>query len=97
MGRLWILVYKTEDPYTVIETKAGGKTEVLGGLLYPGQGATAVPATDSFVNNESFVSLIYVTAVDTGGQDYTNHVQETRGGVTKTLISAIPNRGPSSL
>jgi len=39
-ARLWILGIKTEDPYTVIETKAGGKTEVLGGLLYPGQGAT---------------------------------------------------------
>jgi hypothetical protein len=97
-AKLWILGLKTEDPYTVIETKAGGKTEVLGGLIYPGQGATPVPATDvAFVNNESFVSLIYVTAVDTGGQDYTNHVRETRGGVTKTLIkSAIPNRGPSS-
>lgn len=98
-ARLWILGIKTEDPYTVIETKAGGKTEVLGGLLYPGQGATTVPATDiAFVNNEALLSLIYVTAVDTGGQDYTKHVQETRGGVSKTLIkSAIPSRGPSSV
>jgi len=46
MERVYGYWYKTEDPYTVIETKAGGKTEVLGGLLYPGQGATAVPATD---------------------------------------------------
>jgi len=33
-------------------------------------------------------SLIYVTAVDTGGQDYTKHVQETRGGVSKALIKS---------
>lgn len=95
---LWILGLKTEDPYTVIETKGGGKTEVLGGLLYPGQGATPVPATDAaFVNNESQISLVYVTGVDKGGQDYTIHVQETRGKITKTLVkSAIPDRGLGS-
>lgn len=97
-ARLWILGLKTEDPYTVIETKARGKTEVLGGLIYPGQGGTPVPATDiAFVNNESLLSLIYVTAVDTGGMDYTKHVQETRDGVTLILNkSAIPDRGSSS-
>jgi hypothetical protein len=97
-AKLWILGLKTEDPYTVVETKGGGKTEILGGLLYPGQGAKAVPTTDvAFINNKSQVSLVYVTGVDGGGQDYTVHVQETRGGETKKLIkSAIPNRGPGS-
>ncbi len=97
-AKLWILGLKTEDPYTVIETKGGGQTEVLGGLLYPGNGGDLVPATDvAFVNNESRVSLVYVTAVDAGGQDYTIHVQETRDGVTKTLTeSNIPSRGPGS-
>ena len=96
-AKLWILGLKTEDPYTVIETKGGGQTEVLGGLLYPGQGG-AVPATDvAFVNNESQVSLVYVTAADAEGRDYTIHVQETKGGVTKTLKkSATPSRGPGS-
>ncbi len=97
-ANLWILGLKTEDPYTVIETKGGGKTEVLGGLLYPGQGTTPVPTTDvAFVNNESQISLVYVTGVYKEGQDYTIHVKETRGGVTKTLVkSAIPNRGLGS-
>ena len=98
-ARLWILGLKTEDPYTVIETQAGGQTEVLGGLLYPGQGGTQVPATDvAFVNNESQISLVYVTGVDAGGQDYTNHVQETHSGVTRTLTrSGVYSRGGSSL
>lgn len=97
-AKLWILGLKTEDPYTVVETKGGGKTEVLGGLLYPGQGAKAVPTNDvAFINNNSQVSLVYVTGVDGGGQDYTVHVQETRDTVTKKLMkSAIPNRGPGS-
>lgn len=97
-AQLWVLGLKTEDPYTVIETKGGGKTEVLGGLLYPGNGGDPVPTTDvAFVNNESQVSLVYVTAVDTGGQDYTIHVQETRNGVTKTLRkSDVSSRGSGS-
>ena len=95
-AKLWILGLKTEDPHTVIETKGGGQTEVLGGLIYP---VISVPATDvAFVNNESQVSLIYVTAADRSeDQDYTIHVQETKDGLTKTLIkSVIPNRGPGS-
>ena len=95
-AKLWILGLKTEDPYTVIETKGGGQTEVLGGLIYP---IVSVPATDvAFVNNESQVSLVYVTAADHAKeQDYTIHVQETRDGLTKTLIkSAIPTRGPGA-
>ncbi len=97
-AKLWILGIKTEDPYTVIETKAGGQTEVLGGLLYPGHG-NVVPTTDvALVNNESQVSLVYVTAADAKNQDYTIHVQTTRNGVTKTLTkSAVPGRGNGSV
>ena len=95
---LWILGIKTEDPYTVIETKGGGKTEVLGGLLYPGHG-NQVPTTDvAMVNNESQTSLVYVTAADGTGQDYTIHVQATRDGTTKTLTkSAVSGRGSGSV
>ena len=98
-AHLWILGLKTEDPYTVIETQAGGQTEVLGGLLYPGQGGTAVPANDiAFVNNQSQISLVYVTGIDAGGQDYTNHVHETKGGVTRTLTKSFTySRGNGSL
>ncbi len=95
---LWILGIKTEDPYTVIETVGGGQTEVLGGLLYPGHG-NQVPTTDvAIVNKESQTSLVYVTAADGAGQDYTIHVQATRNGTTKTLTkSAVPGRGNGSV
>ena len=38
-GDLWILNLKTEGPKTAVETSAGGRTEVLGGYLYPSRGA----------------------------------------------------------
>lgn len=95
---LWILGIKTEDPYTVIETVGGGQTEVLGGLLYPGHG-DRVPTNDvAIVSKDSQTSLVYVTAADGAGQDYTIHVQATRNGTTKTLTkSAVPDRGPGSI
>ena len=97
-AKLWILGIKTEDPYTVIETTGGGQTEVLGGLLYPGHG-NQVPTTDvAIINNESQTSLVYVTAADGIGQDYTIHVRATRNGTTKTLTkSAVPGRGNGSI
>jgi hypothetical protein len=97
-AKLWILGIKTEDPYTVIETKGGGQTEVLGGLLYPGHGNVVPPTDVAMVNNESQVSFVYVTAADATNQDYTIHVQTTKNGVSKTLTeSAVPGRGNGSI
>ena len=95
-AKLWILGMKTEGTNTVIETKGGGQTELLGGLLYP---ATTVPTTDiAFINRESQHSLVYATSSYTAGNDYLNQVQETRGGVTKTLLkSNVPGRGLGSV
>jgi hypothetical protein len=77
---LWILGMKTERPSTVIETKGGGWTELLGGLIYP---CKAVPTSmPMFVNNESSVSLIW------GGASYVADginkvkVRDTRDGRT---------------
>ncbi|MCA1606987.1 MAG: glycoside hydrolase family 55 protein, partial [Acidobacteria bacterium] len=41
---LWILGLKTENVASIIDTKAGGRTELLGGLLYP---VWAVPTSTS--------------------------------------------------
>lgn len=95
-GQLWLLGLKIERTGTVLETKGGGKTELLGGLLYP---VTAVPADQpAFVNLESSQSLIYAsTAYGSTANDYTVHVRETRGGVTSQLLrSEIPARGYGS-
>jgi len=101
-ARLWILGLKTENRAgpgspTVIETTGGGKTELLGGLLYPVQPIPSnVPA---FVNNESSLSLIYaVSAYGSADRNYNVHVRETRNGVTRDLTrSALASRGYGSL
>jgi hypothetical protein len=38
-GQLWILGIKTEGPGPVIITRGGGRTELLGGLMYSSGGA----------------------------------------------------------
>ena len=38
-GDVWILNLKTEGPKTAVETSGGGRTEVLGGYLYPSRGS----------------------------------------------------------
>ena len=45
-GSLWILGLKTEQPDTVINTTAGGTTELLGALIYPAT-TTNHPTSDS--------------------------------------------------
>lgn len=93
---LWILGIKTEGKGTVINTSAGGKTELLGTLIYPAQGFTAEDRQQpAFVNNESSQSLIYSLSVYDPSNNYNVQVQETRGGVTRQLLSKdMPGRMP---
>ncbi|MBE9140141.1 endopolygalacturonase [Nodosilinea sp. LEGE 07088] len=87
-GQLWILGLKTERGGTIIETQAGGVTELLGGLAY-----TTTPAPDGtqdyplFVNNESFVSLSFAE-VNYGAPTYRTYIRETRDGVTRNLAGS---------
>lgn len=85
-GRVWIFGMKTEGRNTVIETKNGGVTEYLGGLIYP--------ATDTFVGDTIFtvdetsrMSAIY-SGIAYTTRYYDNQVTETKGGITRTLTSA---------
>lgn len=96
-GQLWILGLKTEYGGVVMETRSGGKTELLGGLLYPlTSAATNVPA---FISTDSTQSLVYaVSAYTTTANNYSTHVQEIRSGVTKNLLRTdVLPRGPGSL
>ncbi len=79
---LWILGIKTEGWGTVIETTSGGKTEVLGGLLYPawGQNASAPPA---FIIDNASASLSFAHS---GDATYNTYVRETQGGQTHDLL-----------
>lgn len=80
-GNLWILGFKTERGGTLIETKNGGKTEVLGGFCYT---TTAGKLAPMFVNDESYVSVVIGESCFTG-DPYTILVRETLKGATREL------------
>ncbi len=87
-ANLWIFGLKTERGGTLIDTRAGGKTELLGGLAYT---TTAGPngnqSDPMFINTESSISIT-LGEVNFGILGYSTYVQETRGGVTRNLSSS---------
>ncbi|MDX2230534.1 MAG: PA14 domain-containing protein [Leptolyngbyaceae cyanobacterium bins.349] len=91
-GNLWILGLKTERGGTIIDTRNGGKTELLGGLAYTTTtGPDGTQNAPLFINNESSVSLSFAE-VNYGAPTYTTYIRETRGGVTRNLSGgALPN------
>lgn len=92
-GNLWILGLKTERGGTLIHTKAGGKTEVLGGFAYTTTAAPNGLQNDPmFINNESSISISLAEINYGGGPNYTTYVRETRNGVTRNLSrNNLPN------
>ncbi|MBE9228700.1 glycoside hydrolase family 55 protein [Phormidium sp. LEGE 05292] len=85
-GNLWILGLKTERGGTLIDTKAGGKTELLGGFAYTTTAAPNGQQNDPmFINNESSISITMAEINFGGGPNYTSYVQETRNGETRNL------------
>jgi len=85
-GSLWILGMKTENSDVVIDTTDGGKTELLGGLIYP---AHPVPSTDvAFRSEDSQVSYMYSESVYCKGCGYPTQVEEIRDGLTYKITSA---------
>lgn len=92
-GNLWILGLKTERGGTLINTKAGGKTEVIGGFAYTTTAAPDGSQNDPmFINNESSIS-ISMAEINYGRKpNYTTYVRETRNGVTRNLSGeSLPN------
>ncbi len=81
-GQLWILGYKTEQSGTLVETKGGGRTEIVGGFCYAN---TDVPlGMPMFINHESSLSLT-IGESNYRGNPFLTVVRETRGGQTKEL------------
>jgi hypothetical protein len=90
-GQLWILGLKTEGDATVITTRNGGQTELLGGLLYP---ATTVGSAPAFTATDAEQSLVFATTAYGADQDYAIPIRETRAGVVTNLThSQLPGRG----
>jgi hypothetical protein len=89
-SKLWILGLKTESEGTIIKTVNNGFTEMLGGFQFLWNDS----ATPAFINTESSISLSYIT---TNACNYTNHVVETRDGITRTVTKAdLPRRWKGS-
>ncbi len=78
---LWILGYKTERGGTLLETRNGGRSEVLGGFSYT---TTAGKLAPMFVNDNSSV-FAFFAEVCFNGDPFAVRIQETRGGETKTV------------
>ncbi|PSN16430.1 endopolygalacturonase [filamentous cyanobacterium CCT1] len=86
-GNLWIFGLKTERGGTLIDTRDGGKTELLGGLAYTTTSApNGMQDNPMFINHESSISITLgeVSFLD-DDLEYTTYVRETRDGVTRYL------------
>jgi hypothetical protein len=80
-GTVWILGYKTERGGTLLWTKNGGRSEVVGGFCYSTSGDMTVPM---FIVEDAALSVTFGEACFSG-KPYTTVVRETRGGVTRDL------------
>src|SRR5262249_10369104 len=85
-GRVWLLGVKTERASTVMETANSGRTELLGGLLYPANAVS--PDTAAFVNNGSWQSLTYAVSAYVQGGNYRLQLLSTRGNSTQALLQS---------
>jgi hypothetical protein len=83
-GKLWVLGLKTEggNVNTVIHTKGGGASELLGALLYVTESVS--PNEIAFINDNSWVALSYATRTY-GANDFQIQVQETQGSQSRKL------------
>jgi hypothetical protein len=82
-GTLWILGYKTENYGIKIDTRSGGKSEVIGAHVYTGFGRGDQATT--FRITDSSATLAGVRDITFSGNGYTNSVTEIRGSDVQTL------------
>lgn len=80
-GSLWVLGYKTERGGTLLETRGGAKSEILGGFSYT---TTAGKLAPMFVTDHSSI-FAFFNEVCFSGDPFANVIKETRGGATKIL------------
>jgi hypothetical protein len=89
-SELWILGYKTERGGTLLETKGGGKSEVMGGFSYT---TTAGKLAPMYVNDNSSV-FTFFTEVCFNGDPFQTLIRETRDQQTRTVIPGEGTTAP---
>lgn len=90
-AKLWIFGMKTESKGTLIETRGGGATEVIGGLSYTSGGSGGVPMFT--VTDSRFSATLGEVCWD--DRYYRVIVRETRKGETREFRSDDPKWGRS--
>jgi hypothetical protein len=90
-GQLWVLGERTIGPGTVITTSHGGRTEVLGGLLYSSAAATEQP-DPAFVVKEGALS-VSVQEVNHNQARYSVLVRRVAKGESTDLLTPIEAPG----
>ena len=83
-GSLWVLGYKTERGGTLLETRSGGRSEILGGLSYTTNSGKLAPM---FVNDNSSV-FAFLGEVCYSGEPFETLIRETRGSEVKEVGKA---------
>jgi len=91
-GDLWVLGYKTERGGTLVHTRGGGRSEIMGGFSYT---TTAGGLAPMFVNESSSV-WAWFGEVCFNGDPFTTLVRETREGETRTIRRGGGNCFPYS-
>lgn len=89
-GQLWILGIKTEGPGPVIITRAGGRTELLGGLMYSSGGARTQDQP-AFIFEDSQGS-ISITEANFSNNAYKTLIQVKKRG--QTVCELKPGQVP---
>lgn len=92
-GQLWVLGYKTERGGTLLHTREGGASEVLGNFSYT---TTAGGLAPMFVTEEASV-FAFFAEVCFSGDPFRTLIRETRGGETREIRAGagrtLPYRG----
>jgi hypothetical protein len=86
-ANLWILGWKTEGPKTVIDTRNGGRTEYLGGLLYPADGKLVAGEVAFKLDASSLGTFLYANITYTT-RNYDVQLEDTKNGQTRRLLTS---------
>ena len=80
-GTAWVLGYKTERGGTLVHTRGGGRTEILGGFSYT---TTAGKLAPMFLNDDASVWAFFAE-VCYSGDPFAVLIRERRQGETRTV------------
>ena len=95
---LEIIGLKTEQNCTVVVTSAGGRTEVLGGLIYMVVTPTAANRKPVFISEDSSLIVSLVEEVQRPASHYDTLLVDTHGGQTSQVEEAtMPTRSLGKL